>query len=279
MFSCCCWTHFWCCDNTYLFCDHALVCCCDLVTVVLLWPHLLCCCDHCCVVVTSVVLFWPHEYCCDHLLLGRWDCSGCRKVIMTTLVASLSTWGCRAYKCTCEDLYFMLLWPQLLCCCDHTCVVVTALVATSTADLPLLAGAGLAPVRARTALSQPNISIQRGAEQRKHPSWRAIIKQDPPLVISRYWSSPIVTSMYCKTHIPNIRSALTTYECIKRHDYKQVFKHGLSTRDLSNDHLHLAVLKIFARNPANHLLFVYCRFCGQSRPICRWYQSWCQNGP
>ena len=121
MFSCCCWTHFWCCDNTYLFCDHALVCCCDLVTVVLLWPHLLCCCDHCCVVVTSVVLFWPHEYCCDHLLLCRWGCSGCRKVIMTTLVASLSTWGCRAYKCTCEDLYFMLLWPQLLCCCDHTC--------------------------------------------------------------------------------------------------------------------------------------------------------------
>ena len=59
--------------------------------------------------------------------------------------------------------------------------------------------------------------------------------------------------MYCKTHIPNIRSALTTYECIKRHDYKQVFKHGLSTRDLSKDHLHLAVLKIFARKPANHL--------------------------
>ena len=63
----------------------------------------------------------------------------------------------------------------------------------------------------------------------------------------------IVTSMYCKTHIPNIRSALTAYECIKRHDYKQVFKHGLSTRDLSKDHLHLAVLKIFARKPANHL--------------------------
>ena len=120
-------------------------CCCDLVTVVLLWPHLLCCCDHCCVVVTSVVLFWPHEYCCDHLLLCRWGCSGCRKVIMTTLVASLSTWGCRAYKCTCEDLYFMLLWPQLLCCCDHTCVVVTALVATSTADLPLLVWCGPRP--------------------------------------------------------------------------------------------------------------------------------------
>ena len=131
------WLHFCC-------CDHALVCCCDLVTVVLLWPHLLCCCDHCCVVVTSVVLFWPHEYCCDHLLLGRWGCSGCRKVIMTTLVASLSTWGCRAYKCTCEVLYFMLLWTQLLCC-DHTCVVVTALVATSTADLPLLVWCGPRP--------------------------------------------------------------------------------------------------------------------------------------
>ena len=193
MFSCCCWTHFWCCDNTYLFCDHALVCCCDLVTVVLLWPHLLCCCDHCCVVVTSVVLFWPHEYCCDHLLLCRWGCSGCRKVIMTTLVASLSTWGCRAYKYTCEVLYFMFLWRRLLCCCDHSCYVVVTTLVLLWPHLwpppPLTShywcGAGLAPVRARTALSRPNISIQRGAEQRKHPSWRAIIKQEPPLVISR----------------------------------------------------------------------------------------------